>query len=133
MRLRRPNLVPQLVPAISTSPFNTPALSVLADSAIIDPLLEGSGLTGLATLPNGFGNMFVGTNFLAYVCLNNESDEQVTEIDVKAELRSSHAKDTLTSSLTRVGIDEPTTKEGKFSLKPGEALHMILDHSISPA
>src|SRR5271170_7555714 len=129
MRLRKPNLVPQLKTTISSSPFTTPALSALADSAIIDPVLEGSGLTGLAALPNGFGSMFVGTNFLAYVCLNNESDNQVTEIDVRAELRSSYSKDTLKSSLTRVGTNEPTTEEGKYLLQPGEALHMILDHS----
>ena len=132
MRLRKPNLVSQLKTTISSSPFSTPALSFLADSTIIDPVLEGSGLTGLAALPNGFGSMFVGTNFLAYVCLNNESDDQVTEIDVRAELRSSYSKDTLNSSLTRVGGNEPTTEEGKFSLQPGEALHMILDHSIFP-
>lgn len=132
MRLRKPSLVPQLIPTISSSPFTTPALSALADSTIIDPLLEGSGLTGLAALPNGFGSMFVGTNFLAYVCLNNESEDRVTDIDVKAELRSSYSKDTLKSTLTRVGTNEPTAEEGKFSLNPGEALHMILDHSAHP-
>jgi hypothetical protein len=129
MRLRKPTLVPQLIPTIVSSSFTTPPLSALADARIIDPLLEGSGLTGLAALPNGFGSMFVGTNFLAYVCLNNESDSEVTEIDVKSELLSSYSKDILFSRLTRVGMNEPTTEEGKFTLQPGEALHMILDHS----
>src|SRR5277367_1721851 len=133
MRLRKPSLVSQLIPTISSSPFTTPALSALTDSAIIDPVLDGSGLTGLAALPNGFGSMFVGTNFLAYVCLNNESEDRVTEIEVKAELRSSYSKDTLKSTLTRVGTNEPTTEEGKFSLNPREALHMILDHSTHPS
>lgn len=132
MRLRKPSLVPQLIPTIPSSPFTTPTLSALTDSTVIDPVLEGSGLTGLAALPNGFGSMYVGTNFLAYVCLNNESEDRVTEIDVKAELRSSYSKDTLKSTLTRVGINEPTTEDGKFSLNPKEALHMILDHSTYP-
>src|SRR5438876_11777890 len=99
MRLRKPNLVTQIIPTIA-SPFTTPLLSQLADATIIDPILEGSTcLTGLAALPNGFGSMFVGTTFLAYLCLNNESDQDVTQIRITAEIRAPTIKTSLTPKL----------------------------------
>ena len=129
MRLRKPNLIPQIVPTLTSPHFLSSSLSNLPDASIIDPLLEGNTLTDLAALPNGFGSMFVGTHFLAYVCLNNESSSPVTNVQINAELRTSAGKTALTSILTRLGTSEPTT-ETLFTLSPGEALHLILDHSI---
>src|SRR5436190_4286247 len=133
MRLRKPHLVPQVIPTISSSPFITPLLSQLQDATIIDPILEGTGLTGLATLPNGFGSMFVGTSFLAYVCLNNESDQDIARVQITAEVRASEVKTSLLPRLIRVGANPSISTEEGFSLKPGEALHAILDHSLAPA
>jgi Protein of unknown function (DUF974) len=129
MRLRKPNLVLQVTPTISISPFTSQPIAQLADSTIIDPTLQGTGLTGLAALPNGFGSMVVGTNFLAYVCLNNESDQDVTQVQVNAELRTSLEKTILKPKLTRLGTNE-LSSDDLFTLKPGEALHLILDYSL---
>lgn len=129
MRLRKPNLVSQVMPTISSSPFTTPSISQLQDATIIDPILEGTGLTGLAALPNGFGSMFVGTNFLAYVCLNNESDQDVAQVQITAEVRASALKTSLVPKLIRLGTSDSYSTEEQFTLKPGEALHAILDHS----
>jgi hypothetical protein len=131
MRLRKPNLVSQLMPTITSSPFNTSPVSQLSDATVIDPSLDGTGLTGLAALPNGFGSMFVGMHFLAYVCLNNESIANVTQVQIAADLRTPSEKLTLKPKLKRLGTSEFTTDE-TFTLKPGEALHMILDHSHIP-
>lgn len=130
MRLRKPNLVPQIIPTISSSPFTTPTLSQLVDATIIDPILEGStGLAGLAALPNGFGSMFVGTNFCAYICLNNESDQVVTQVNITAEVRAPSTKTSLKPKLTRLGMNDSFSTEEQFALKPGEALHCILEYS----
>ena len=129
MRLRKPNLVSQIIPTISSSPFTTRPLSQLADATTIDPILDGTGLTGLAALPNGFGSMFVGTTFLAYLCLNNESDQDVTQIRITAEIRAPTIKTSLTPKLTRLGTNESYTTEDQFTLKPEEGLHCILEYS----
>jgi Protein of unknown function (DUF974) len=129
MRLRKPNLVPQILPTITSSSLAAASpLSCLKDSSIIDPSLEGNGLTGLAALPNGFGSMFVGTTFLAYVCLNNESDQDVTQVQVTAEVRTPTSKTVLTPTSTRLGMNGLTTDD-TFTLNPGEGLHQILNHS----
>jgi Protein of unknown function (DUF974) len=133
MRLRKPNLVPQVMPTIPSSPFTTSPLSLLRDATIIDPVLEGTGLTGLAALPNGFGSMFVGTNFQAYVCLNNESDQDVTQVQISAEIRAPALKTNLVPKLIRLGTNNSYSAEEQFTLEPGEALHAILDHSFSPS
>ena len=131
MRLRKPNLIAQVVPTLTAPQFLSSPLSNLADASIIDPLLDGNTLTDLAALPNGFGSMFVGTHFLAYVCLNNESSTPVTNVEINAELRTSTGKSALTPILTRLGTNEPTS-ETTFTLSPNEALHQILDHSTFP-
>lgn len=132
MRLRKPNLVSQVLPTIPSSPFTTSLLTQLRDATIIDPILEGTGLSQLAALPNGFGSMFVGTNFLAYVCLNNESEDQdVTQVQISAEVRISGVKTSLVPKLVRLADSENYTSEEVFTLKPGEALHAILDHSTT--
>jgi hypothetical protein len=139
MRLRKPNLIPQLVPTLTSSPFTTSPISHLKDFTLLDPLLEGNGLTGLAELPNGFGSMFVGTNFSAYVCLNNETDEEVRDIYITAEMRvrQSTSKTSLVARISRVGGGEGgiitgDEEGGRVSLLPHEAFHQIIDQSTSP-
>ena len=131
MRLRKPNLVPQILPTITSPVVTNSPLSQLKDMSVIDASLDGNGLTGLAALPNGFGSMFVGTNFQAYVCLNNESEKDVTEVQITAEIRTQSTKIGITPTMTRLGTSDLTT-EAVFTLKPGEALHQILNHSSSP-
>jgi Protein of unknown function (DUF974) len=131
MRLRKPTLVPQITPSTTAPSLANSPLSQLKDSYIIDETLDGNGITGLAALPNGFGNMFVGTNFLAYVCLNNESEHDIKQVQITAEIRSQNAKQLLIPAMTRLGTKE-LTSETTFTLNPGEALHQILDHSSDP-
>ena len=130
MRLRKPNLVPQASTTIPSSPFATPEMTQIQKSTLIDPTIESTGLTSLAALPNGFGSMFVGTDFLAYVSLNNESDEEVHEVQVAAEIRAPQNRYPLKPKLVRVGAAKDYTTEEKHKLIPGEALHIIFDHSI---
>jgi hypothetical protein len=130
MRLRKPNLISQILPTLTSSPFTASPISQLANTTVIDPLLDGNGLTGLAALPNGFGSMFVGTNFLAYVCLNNESDQDVTQVYTTVEIRTSSSKTALKPTMTRLAMNELTAEES-FTLQPGEGLHQIIDHSIT--
>jgi Protein of unknown function (DUF974) len=132
MRLRKPNLVPQASTTIAPSPFTTPALARIQSSSTIDTLVQSTGLTGLAALPNGFGSMFVGTTFSAYVCLNNEASEPVEEVKVTAELRSPPDKVALNPRCVRVGDQKEYTTEEKVKLLPSEALHLILDHRLAP-
>jgi hypothetical protein len=129
MRLRKPNLIPQILPTLTSSPFTTSPVSQLVDSTVIEPSLDGNGLTGLTALPNGFGSMFVGTNFIAYACLNNETDQDVTGVFTTVEIRTSSSKTALKPKMTRLGTGELTSEES-FTLQPGEALHQIIDHSI---
>lgn len=134
MRLRKPNLIPQLIPTLTSSPFTTSPTSHLKDFTVISPPLEGNGLSDLAELPNGFGSMFVGTNFSAYVCLNNETEEDVRDVVVRAELRCGGSKSALTPRISRVGNGRETMEEGEegVRLKPHEALHQIIDQSTIP-
>ena len=73
--------------------------------------------------------MFVGTNFLAYVCLNNESDQDVAQVKITAEVRAPTLKASLIPKLTRLGTNDSFSTEDQFTLKPGEALHCILEYS----
>src|SRR5205085_12639026 len=132
MRLRKPNLIPQLLPTLTSRPFTTSPISHLKDHAVIDPLLEGNGLSGVTELPNGFGSMFVGTNFSAYVCLNNESEDGVSEVCVKAEMRHLGSREVLVPRIVRVGIEE-MMREESVSLQPHEALHQIIHQSTVPS
>jgi len=134
MRLRKPTLVPQLTPTLTSPPFSTSALSHLSDNTLLDPLLEGNGLSGVAELPNGFGSMFVGTMFQGYVCLNNESEEEVLDVAVSAELRfrDGTGKVGLVPRITRIGRGEGGKGEGSVRLMPHEALHQIIEQSIPP-
>jgi Protein of unknown function (DUF974) len=133
MRLRKPNLIPQLVPTLTSHPFTTSPVSHLKDHTIIDPLLDGSGLSGLAELPNGFGSMFVGTTFSAYVCLNNETEEVVREVSITAEMRHLGSKEVLVPRIGRVGVENVVRGEESVSLLPQEALHQIIDQSTLPS
>jgi len=132
MRLRKPTLVHQILPTITASPFTSSPLKDLSDSTLIDASLDGNGVTGLAVLPNGFGNMYVGTTFQAYVCLNYENEEEVTEVSITAEIRTKTNSTTLNPTITRLGTNEPTI-ETTFKLPPGEAIHQILEHSLAPS
>ena len=76
--------------------------------------------------------MFVGTNFSAYVCLNNESEEAVGEVSVKAEMRHLGSREVLVPRIVRVGIEE-VMREESVSLQPHEALHQIIDQSNLPS
>lgn len=129
MRLRKPSLVPQILPTLTSSPFITSPLSHLSDATVIDASLDGSGLTGLAALPNGFGSMFVGTTFFAYICLNNETEEDVSMVRITAEIRIVDTKNTLQPTMSRVGVNDIST-DNTFTLKPGEALHQVIQHSL---
>jgi hypothetical protein len=129
MRLRKPLLVHQIVPTLTSPSSDSSPLKDLADFTTIDPSLEGNGLTGLTVLPNGFGNMYVGTTFQAYVCLNNESQEEVTQISITAEIRTKLNSYTLAPTISRIGTESPTT-ETTFTLSPGQAVHQILEHSL---
>jgi len=128
MRLRKPLLVHQIVPTITSPSLASSPLKELADFTTIDPSLDGNGLTGLTVLPNGFGNMYVGTTFQAYVCLNNETEEEVTQVSITAEIRTKNNSYTLSPTINRIGVGEPTT-ETTFTLPPGQAVHQILEHS----
>src|SRR5579871_4575814 len=128
MRLRKPNLVHQILPTISSTPFTSSPLKDLADFTTVDPSLDGNGLTGLTVLSNGFGNMYVGTTFQAYVCLNNELEDEVTQVSLTAEIRTKNNSSELKPSIARVGKNPPTT-ETSFTLSPGEAVHQILEYS----
>jgi hypothetical protein len=132
MRLRKPNLVPQILPTLTSHPFINSPVSLLSDATVIDTSLDGSGLTGLAALPNGFGSMYVGSTFQAYICLNNETDEDVSEVSINAEIRPADTKTALKPSLTRLGAGKATTEE-TFTLKPEEALHQVIENSIPSA
>jgi Protein of unknown function (DUF974) len=130
MRLRKPYLAHQLLPTNTSAAGELTELSKLVT---IDSGLQSSGLSGLAVLPNGFGNMYVGTTFQAYVCLNNESPEQeVTAVSLSAEIRTKSKNTyTITPIVTRVGTTV-TEDVDSVTLPPGEALHQILQHSTSP-
>jgi len=88
----------------------------------------------VAELPNGFGSMFVGTMFQGYVCLNNESEEEVLDVAVSAELRfrDGTGKVGLVPRITRIGRGEGGKGEGSVRLMPHEALHQIIEQSIPP-
>jgi Protein of unknown function (DUF974) len=131
MRLRKPNLVPQILPTLTSSPFITSPLSHLSDATVIDTSLDGSGLTGLAALPNGFGSMFVGTTFFAYICLNNETEEDVSAVHITAEIRTVDTKNALQPTITRLGANDISTDD-TLTLKSGEALHQVIQHSPPP-
>src|SRR5579859_5257034 len=129
MRLRKPNLAHQIPPTLTSPTLTKPPLPLLSTTTEIAPLLSGPGLTDLAVLPNGFGSMFVGTKFVAYICLNNESEGDVSGVSVTSELRTANSKSVLSPKVTRRGTNETTSAEGSFTLSSGEALHQIIEHS----
>ncbi|OLL22107.1 putative trafficking protein particle complex subunit 13 [Neolecta irregularis DAH-3] len=97
------------------APLPTTSSSALNELLTFDPILAQTHL------PQEFGTIYVGQTFSTYICINNDSKDNVDGIIVSAELQD---------SLTKVLLLDT---EKSFQLQGGASKEQIVSHEISEA
>jgi hypothetical protein len=78
-------------------------------------------LSNLLVLPSSFGNIYLGETFSSYVSVNNESNQVITSVSIKAELQTTSQRFTLADTILL---------EQKISLEPSQSAEFVLSHDI---
>ncbi|XP_060576293.1 trafficking protein particle complex subunit 13-like isoform X2 [Ruditapes philippinarum] len=121
MRLTKPTLMP-FHPIISDArdvPYTLTQDQNEADIAKPKDL-EYFGVSDLLTLPQNFGNIFLGETFSSYISVHNDSNQSCSDILLKADLQTSSQRLLLT------GVNsQPVTH-----LKPNESIDDVIQHEV---
>lgn len=72
----------------------------------------------LLVLPQSFGNIFLGETFVSYVTVHNDSNEDATEIVVKADLQTGSQ---------RINLIQIPARE---SMEPGSSIDDVMRHEV---
>jgi hypothetical protein len=80
--------------------------------------IERFALSGVLSLPQTFGNIFLGETFTCYVCVHNDSDEMTTGVQVQADLQT---------SAQRLPLGGSTVVN---KLEPNESVDQVLHHEV---
>ncbi|KAI8509602.1 Trafficking protein particle complex subunit 13 [Branchiostoma belcheri] len=96
--------------------FSQVVRSDMASSVGLDEFAMGE----LLTLPQNFGNIFLGETFSCYVCVHNDSTQLVKDIMVKADLQTSSQR------LTLSGGSSPPIPE----LGPEGSIDEVIHHEV---
>jgi trafficking protein particle complex subunit 13 len=80
------------------------------------------GISDFLTLPNSFGNIYLGETFTSYLCVNNESLSAVQSAGIKAELQTSSQRFTL--------ADTVSLSSASSSLLPTQSAEFLIHHEI---
>ncbi|XP_052774763.1 trafficking protein particle complex subunit 13-like isoform X2 [Mya arenaria] len=82
--------------------------------------LDYFGVSDLLTLPQNFGNIFLGETFSSYISVHNDSNQNCSDILLKADLQTSSQR----LILTGVNSQPMTT------LKPNESIDDVIQHEV---
>ncbi|CAH1772495.1 unnamed protein product [Owenia fusiformis] len=121
MRLTKPSLATN-IPIYSESRDIAGELFDKASETdlTVVPGIEHFALSELLTLPQNFGNIFLGEMFSSYISVHNDSSQECKDIVVKADLQTSSQRLTLSTG----GTD--TAKE----LGPDQSIDDIIHHEV---
>lgn len=78
------------------------------------------GVSDLLTLPQNFGNIFLGETFASYISVHNDSNQKCSEILLKVDLQTSSQRLLLTGVNTN-----PATE-----LKPEQSIDDVIQHEV---
>ncbi|KAK2191897.1 hypothetical protein NP493_43g05045 [Ridgeia piscesae] len=99
MRLTKPSLM--MAQPILCSPLDLPqgtfSETLQKDLAVVKGL-EQFALGELLTLPQNFGNIFLGETFSSYISVHNDSAHMCTDVQVKVDLQTSSQRLSLSRS-----------------------------------
>ncbi|KAL4236616.1 Trafficking protein particle complex subunit 13 [Mactra antiquata] len=121
MRLTKPTLMPYH-PIISDErdiPYTL--TQEQTDRDISKPeLLDHFGVSDLLTLPQNFGNIFLGETFSSYISVHNDSNQTCSDILLKADLQTSSQR------LLLPGVNS----QPKSTLKPNQSIDDVIQHEV---
>ncbi|XP_070564282.1 trafficking protein particle complex subunit 13-like [Ptychodera flava] len=121
MRLTKPSFA-TTIPVISEDrdlPGNLFVQALQADLAATKNI-ESFATGELLTLPQNFGNIFLGETFSCYISVHNDSNQAVQEILVKTDLQTSSQRLTLSG-----GNAKPSP-----SLEPENCIDEVVYHEV---
>ncbi|ELU05219.1 hypothetical protein CAPTEDRAFT_211630 [Capitella teleta] len=123
MRLTKPALMISkplsCIPTHRTVDDHGQPVKVATDLAIAEGL-EHFALSQLLTLPQNFGNIFLGETFSSYISVHNNSSHVCRDIQIKADLQTSSQRLTLSSSHAN-----PVQQ-----LTPSESIDDVIQHEV---
>ena len=121
MRLTKPSLMNSHPLTCDTRDLPGDTLhDLLQNDVSISPGIEHFGLSDLLTLPQNFGNIFLGETFSSYISVHNDSSQTCKEILLKADLQTSSQRISLSST------NMPTNSE----LEPDESVDDVIKHEV---
>ncbi|XP_064605247.1 trafficking protein particle complex subunit 13-like isoform X2 [Liolophura sinensis] len=120
MRLTKPTLMPFSPILCEESDLHGDLLSQQVRDDISKPGNLPNFIFGdLLTLPQNFGNIFLGETFSSYISVNNDSSQVCREIIVKADLQTSSQR------LALSGVNAQPIKLG-----PDESMDDVIHHEV---
>ncbi|XP_052686089.1 trafficking protein particle complex subunit 13-like [Crassostrea angulata] len=121
MRLTKPSLMPYHPLISDTRDLQGELLHGIQESDIAQPSgVPYFGLGDLLTLPQNFGNIFLGETFSSYISVHNDSTQQCRDITLKIDLQ------TTSQRLMLSGADVPATDE----LGPDQSIDDVIHHEV---
>ncbi|KAK3591158.1 hypothetical protein CHS0354_029005 [Potamilus streckersoni] len=121
MRLTKPTLMPYH-PLITDSRDITHTLAELTAQSDIARTknLDYFGVSNLLTLPQNFGNIFLGETFSSYISVHNDSQQKCIEIALKIDLQTSSQR------LLLSGVNLNPASE----LNPNQSIDDVIHHEV---
>jgi hypothetical protein len=117
MRLCRPSLLQQ-------QPVPLPIEAVGMQSPGVAPSV---GLTGWLTLPQSFGDIFLGETFSCFISLANISGLELTQIALKVEVQTQVQRETLSAPVAPPSGGSTPELD---TLQPGQTLDRIIKYEL---
>jgi len=117
MRLCRPSLVQQQPVPLPSEAVGMPSPGAASSIA----------LTGWLTLPQSFGDIFLGETFSCYISLANVSGGELTQIALKVEVQTQVQRETLSAQIAPpAGNSTPEVD----TLQAGQTLDRIIKYEL---
>ncbi|XP_062510121.1 trafficking protein particle complex subunit 13-like [Corticium candelabrum] len=119
MRLTRPSFAScQPVVCESQDILGDTLLDVMKQDIRTTEGVERFALSGVLSLPQTFGNIFLGETFTCYICIHNDSEEITTDVQVQTDLQTSAQR-------LPLGNSSIVSKLG-----PNESVDEVLHHEV---
>ncbi|CAG5134188.1 unnamed protein product, partial [Candidula unifasciata] len=121
MRLTKPTIMPHHPLVTESRDLCGDLISRLNDAEISrTPGLGAFPLGNLLTLPQNFGNIFLGETFSSYISVHNDSSQLCKEITLKADLQTGSQR----LSLSSIGT-QPIPE-----LQPDHSIDDVIHHEV---
>ncbi|GAB6022120.1 hypothetical protein CHUAL_006262 [Chamberlinius hualienensis] len=119
MRLTRPSMFCTLPVTFDSRDLSGNVLNHEVKSDIASFAGEENFMLGnLLMLPQSFGNIYLGETFTSYISVNNDSNQSVRDVSIKADLQTSSQKISLTGHSTAT------------ELAPNHSVDDVINHEV---